>query len=84
MQQPVAEALGLADAVLAVEEQRLGPDGQVVRDQRGLLPRLVGLKRRERQVREAGALERADAVFDDRVRAVTGLQDGEYRGRADR
>ena len=32
-----------------------------------------------RQVREAGALELADTVFDDRVRAVTGLQGGEIR-----
>ena len=68
VQQPVAQALGFADAVLAVEEQLLGPDGQIVRAKRGFQPRLVGRKRREREVAQTGALEGADAVFDDRVR----------------
>jgi len=68
VQQPVAQALGFADAVFAVEEQLLGPDGQIVRDQRGFQPRLVGRERGEREVAQAGALEGADAVFDDRVR----------------
>lgn len=77
VQQPVAQALGLADAVLAVEEQLLGPDGQIVGAERGFQPRLVGRERREGQVGQAGALELADAVFDDRVRAVASLQGGQ-------
>jgi hypothetical protein len=74
MQQAVAQSLGLAGGVVAVEEQQLGPDGEVVRAQRGFQPCLVGRERRERQVAEPGALEFADAVFDDRVGAVAGLQ----------
>jgi hypothetical protein len=77
VQQPVAQSLGLAEAVFAVEEQRLCPDRQVVRAERGFQPCLVGRERREGQVRQAGALERADAVFDDCVGAVTGLQGGQ-------
>ena len=70
VQQPVAQPFGFADAVLAVEEQLLGPDGEIVRDERGFQSRLVGSERRERQVGKAGALERADTVFDDGVLAV--------------
>ena len=58
-------------------EQQLGPDGQVVGAERGFQPRLVGRERRERQVGQARALEAADAVFDDRVGAVAGLQGGQ-------
>lgn len=74
VQQPVAQSLGLADGMFAVEEQQLGPDGEIVGDQRRFQPRLVGCECRERQVGQAGALEFADAVFDDRVGAVAGLQ----------
>jgi hypothetical protein len=77
VQQAVAQPLGLADAVLAVEAQQLGPDGQMVRAERGFQPRLVRRGCGERQVRETDALERADAVFDDGVGAVASLQDGE-------
>ena len=84
VQQPVAQSLGLADGVLAVEQQQLGPDGQVMRAERGFQPRLVGRKRRERQVGQAGALEAADAVFDDRVGAVASLQGGQIVSRAGR
>jgi len=77
VQQPIAQALGLADGVLAVEQQQLGPDGEIVGDQRGFQPRLVGGEGRERQVGEPRALELADAVFDDRVGAVAGLQGGQ-------
>ena len=35
VQQPVAQVLGLADAVLAIEAQQLGPDGEIVRAERG-------------------------------------------------
>jgi hypothetical protein len=47
VQQPVAQSLGLADGVLAVEQQQLGPDGQIVGAERGFQPRLVGRERRE-------------------------------------
>jgi hypothetical protein len=47
VQQPVAQALGLAGGVFAVEEQQLGPDGEIMGDQRGFQPRLVGRERRE-------------------------------------
>jgi hypothetical protein len=51
VQQPVAQSLGLADGVFAVEEQQLGPDGEIVRAERGFQPRLVGRERREEAVR---------------------------------
>jgi len=77
VQQPVAQSLGLADGVFCVEQQQLRPDGEIVRAQRGFQPRLVRRERREREVAQAGALEFADAVFDDRVLPVAGLQGGE-------
>ena len=66
---PIAQSLALAHGVLAVEEQPLGPDGQIVCTERGFQPRLIGGERRE-QVGQAGALELADVVLNDRMRAV--------------
>ena len=75
--QPVAQALGLGDGVLAVEQQRLGPGGQGVSGQRELKPRLVGVKVAERQLGKTGVLEFADAVFDAGVLTMAGLQCGD-------
>ena len=77
VQQPVAQPLGLGFGELAVEQQRLGPDDQVVREQHDLKPHLVERERLERELRQAGVLVVADAVLDVRVLAVAALDDGD-------
>ena len=64
VQDPVAQPFGLADPVLAVEREQLGPDHHVVRGERELEPRRVGLEGVEGQVAGAGRLQRLDAVLD--------------------
>ena len=44
VQDAVAQALGFGELVLAIERELLGPDGDVVRQQRELKPRRVGLE----------------------------------------
>lgn len=74
VQDAVAQPLGLSDRVLTLQAGVLGPDGQVVCDQRDLKPRGVGLPVAEGQVGEAHRFEAADAVLDDGVLAMTSLQ----------
>jgi hypothetical protein len=70
----VAQPLGFADSVLAVEAELLGPDHDVVRCQRELQPRSVRLECVEREVPGAGLLECLDAVLNFGVLAVQRLQ----------
>jgi hypothetical protein len=74
VQDAVAQALGFGDGVLTAQAGLLGPDGQIVRDQRDLKPCGVGLPVAAGQVGEAHRFEAADAVFDDGVLAMTSLQ----------
>ena len=64
VQQSVAQPFGLGFGELAVEQQRLGPDEQVVREHDDLQPRLVERERLERGLRQAGVLVVTDAVLD--------------------
>ena len=73
VQQPVAQPFGLGLGELAVEQQRLGPDEQVVREQHDLQPDLVERERLERELGQAGVLVVADAVLDVGVLAVAAL-----------
>ena len=75
VQQPVAQPLGFGFGELAVEQQRLGPDDQVVREQHDLKPHLVERERLERELLKARVLVVADAVLDVRVLAVAALDD---------
>jgi putative transposase len=63
--------------ILTRSPSNSGWSSQVVGDQRDLEPRGVGLPVAEGQVGEAHRLEAADAVLDDGVLAMTGLQAGE-------
>lgn len=74
VQDAVAQPLGLADRVLAIEHELLCPDEQVVAGERELQPRSVCRERGERQVRGASGRECLDAVLDLGVLAMGGLQ----------
>src|SRR4051812_34332795 len=50
VQQPVAQPFGLGLGELAVEQQRLGPDDQIVREHHDLQPQLVERERLEREL----------------------------------
>ena len=56
VQQPVAKPLGLGLGQLPVEDERLGPDDQVVREHHDLQPHLVELKLLERELGQAVSL----------------------------
>jgi len=73
VQESVAQPLWLGFLKLAVEQQRLGPDDQVVREHHDLEPHLVELKLLERQLRQAGVLVIADTVLDAGALAVATL-----------
>src|SRR3954468_13480754 len=75
VQQPVAQPFGLGLRELAVEQQRLGPDDQIVREQHDLQPQLVERERLERELRKARVLVVADAVLDMGALAVAALDD---------
>src|SRR3954465_6911794 len=75
VQQPVAQPFGLGLGELAVEQQRLGPDDQIVREQHDLQPQLVERERLERELRKARVLVVADAVLDMGALAVAALDD---------
>jgi hypothetical protein len=75
MQQSVAQPLGLGLGELAVEQQRLGPDDQVVREPHDLQPRLVERELLERELGQAGVLVVADPVLDVGVLTVAALDD---------
>ena len=62
--EPVAKALGLGFGKLAVEQQCLGPDDQVVREHHDLQPHFVERKLLERELGQAGVFVVADAVLD--------------------
>ena len=79
VQDAVAQPFGLADRVLAVEREQLGPDHDVVGGQRELEPRGVRVEGVERQVGGAGRLERLDAVLDLGVLAVQDLKRRDVR-----
>ena len=70
VEDPVAQSLGFAEPVLALEREQLRPDHDVVRGKCELEPRRVGLEGVERQVARAGCLERLDPVLDLGVLAV--------------
>ena len=77
VQDAVAQPLGLAELVFAVEREQLRPDGDVVRGERELEPRGVRFEGVERQVAGAGRLQRLDAVLDLSVLAVKYLELGD-------
>src|SRR4051794_40539611 len=72
---PVAQPFGFGLSECAVEQQRLRPDEQVVREHDDLKPHLVERERFERELRQAGVLVVADAVLDMGVLAVARLDD---------
>ena len=74
VQDAVAQPLGLADLVLAVERELLRPDHHVVRGEGELEPGGVRGEGVERQVAGARRLERLDPVLDLGVLAVQDLQ----------
>src|ERR1019366_9280022 len=67
VQQPVTHALGFGSGKLAVEDERLGPDEQVVRERDDLKPHLVERELFEWELGQAGVLVVADPVLDVRV-----------------
>ena len=77
VQQPVAQALGFGFGQLAVEDERLGPDDQVVGEHHDLKPDFVEREFPERELGEAGVLVVADAVLDVCALAVAALDDGD-------
>ena len=76
VQQPVAQGLGLGHGEVAVQQQRLRPDGEVLGGQDQLQPDGVAVPAVERQVGQAGGLGGADAVLDPGALAVPQLQGG--------
>jgi hypothetical protein len=73
VQQPVAQPFGLGLGQLPVEDERLGPDDQVVREQHDLQPHLVERELLERELRQAGVLVVTDPVLDVRVAGGDGI-----------
>ena len=74
VQQPVADSLGFGLGQFPVEDERLGPDDQVVREHHDLQPDLVERERLERELGQSGVLVVADPVLDVRVLAVAALK----------
>ena len=79
MEQPVAQGLGLGHGQGAVQQQRLGPDGEVLGGQDQLEPDGVAAPPVEGEVGQAGGLGGADAVLDPGALAVPQLQPGQVR-----
>jgi hypothetical protein len=77
VQQPVAQRLGLGDGEGAVEQQRLGPAGEVWGGQDQLQPDGVAAQQVEGEVAQPGGLGGADAVLDPSALAVPQLQPGD-------
>ena len=69
MQHPVPQPLGLGLGQFPVEDERLGPDDQVVRERDDLQPHLVELKLLARELGQAGVLVVTDPILDVRVLA---------------
>jgi hypothetical protein len=77
VQQLVAQPLGLGCGQLAVCQQRLCPDDQVVRQRHDLQPNLVERELLERELLKAGVFVVADPVLDPGALAVTALDHGD-------
>jgi len=75
VKQAVSQPLGLGFREVAGEEQRLGPDEQVVRDQDKVEPHLVEGVVVEGELAQAGVFVVADVVFDVGALAVAALED---------
>ena len=80
VQEPVAQALGLAALELAGEEQSLGPGDQVVREADDLKPDAVVLEVAKRQISVAGVLVVSDVILDAGAAAMITLQCGDRAG----
>ena len=76
-EQPVAQGLGLGHRERAVQQQRLGPDGEVLGGQDQLEPDGVAAPSVEGEVGKAGGLGGADAVLDAGALTVAQLQPGQ-------
>jgi hypothetical protein len=74
VQQLVAQPLGLGLGELAVQQQCLGSDDQVMRQEHDLKPHLVECELFERELGQAGVFVGADAVLDPGVLAVAALE----------
>ena len=70
MPQPVAQRLGLGHGQVAVQQQRLGLDGEVLGGQDQLQPDGVAAPAVKGEVAQAGGFGGADAVFDPGALAV--------------
>ena len=70
MPQPVAQGLGFSHGQVAVQQQRLGPDGEVLGGQDQLQPDGVAAPAVKWEVAQAGGFGGADAVFDPGALAV--------------
>jgi hypothetical protein len=81
VEQPVAQPLGLGQAMLTLEIERLRPGEEVLGDQHQLEPDLVVLEGVEGEVLEARVLGAADAVLDAGPAAVGELERGDVRVR---
>jgi hypothetical protein len=77
VEQPVAQGLGLGHRERAVEQQRLGPDGEVLGGKDQLQPDAVAAPPVEGEVGKAGGLGGADAVLDPGALTVAQLQPGQ-------
>src|ERR1700723_4334254 len=73
----VAQSLRFSACVLAVEQQLLGPDHDVVGCERELKPGGVGLEGVEGEVPGAGGLQCLDTVLDLSVLAIECLKRGD-------
>jgi hypothetical protein len=71
VEKPVAQSFRFGFGELAVQQQRLGPDDQVVREHHDLEPHLVERKLPERELGQAAVLVIADAILDPGALAVT-------------
>jgi hypothetical protein len=74
VQQPVAQALGLAARELIGQQQALGPDDQVARDARDRQPDTVVRKVSEGHVAQAAVFVVADVVFGVGALALAALE----------
>jgi hypothetical protein len=79
VQQPVAERLGFGDGERAVQQQRLGPAGEVLGGKDQFQPDAVAAPLVEGQVGQPGGFGGADAVLDPGALAMAQLQPGEVR-----
>ena len=74
VQQPVAKGLGFAGGQVALQAQRLGPDAEVLGDQRELQPDGVEVELAEKEVVKPGLLGGPDAILGVSAAAVQALE----------